>query len=304
MRASFESGLDGIRKDRSRGAGQLAEDGLRLIAGALKELSRAAPGKVLDEGRRMTRALKGARPSMAPIFNWAAFLLLELEKTLGETGVLDPGAIEQAASRVLGLKRKTMDSLAAEGRGLLEDVGVVFTLSYSSTVERIIEKAHRDLRVIVAESRPLFEGRRLAASAQASGKGVEVVTDAQAGLAVREAEAVLLGADAILGDLSAVNKAGSYPAALAARDLGRRVIAAADTFKVNPWLAAGAVELEEGDGGEVWAERPELCRNVYFETVPARLIDVYLTEKGPLSAEEMTAEVRRIEKLFESAPAA
>lgn len=303
MGGLFENGLGEIAKDRGRGAGQLADDGIRLIAGALKELSRAAPEKVLDEGRRMTLALKGARPSMAPMFNWAAFLLLELGKTLGETGVMDPGSVEQAASRVLELKRKTQDDLASEGVRLLEDVGVVFTLSYSSTVERIIMEAHGGLKVIAAESRPLFEGRKLAASAMASGKAVEVVTDAQAGLAIREAEVVLLGADGVLSDLSVVNKAGSYPAALAARDLGRRVIAAADTFKVNPWLAAGAVELEKGGGGEVWAERPELCRNVYFETVPARLIDVYLTEKGPLSAEEMEAEAGRIEKLLKSAAA-
>ncbi len=45
------------------------------------------------------------------------------------------------------------------------------------------------------------------------------------------------------------------------------------------------------DAGEVWPERPEICANVTFEPVPAELIALYLTEKGPLAAARMHDEV-------------
>ncbi len=42
---------------------------------------------------------------------------------------------------------------------------------------------------------------------------------------------------------------------------------------------------------EVWPERPDICANVTFEPVPAELIGLYLTEKGPLDAARMHDEV-------------
>ncbi|MFQ5985630.1 MAG: hypothetical protein ACE5LL_08995 [Alphaproteobacteria bacterium] len=49
-------------------------------------------------------------------------------------------------------------------------------------------------------------------------------------------------------------------------------------------------ELEEL-GGEVWPERPELAANLCFEGVPAGLIDLFVTEKGPLDRKAMRREV-------------
>jgi hypothetical protein len=89
------------------------------------------------------------------------------------------------------------------------------------------------LSVIVCESRPLCEGVTLARRLAAAGLDVTLVTDAQAGVFVREADAVLLGADAVTPQ-GVVNKAGSLLLALAARAAGVPVLAVATTLKVSP----------------------------------------------------------------------
>ncbi|MEK6709906.1 MAG: hypothetical protein AABZ64_04930, partial [Nitrospinota bacterium] len=120
-------------------------------------------------------------------------------------------------------------------------------------------------------------------------------------LAMREADLLLLGADAICSDLAAVNKAGSHLAALAARSLGKPCAILADTFKINAELSSHDIPLEEGPGREVWEEAPELCANITFEPVPPGLITFYVTEKGPLPPREMREEAARWKRLAQEA---
>jgi hypothetical protein len=89
------------------------------------------------------------------------------------------------------------------------------------------------LSVIVCESRPLCEGCAMAQRLAAAGLQVTLITDAQAGVFVEQADAVLLGADAVTPD-GVVNKVGSRLLALAAKAAGVPVLAVADSLKVSP----------------------------------------------------------------------
>ena len=70
----------------------------------------------------------------------------------------------------------------------------------------------------MSEARPLNEGVRTARRLAEKGVSVTLITDAQMGLFVREAEAVVVGADSVLPDGSLVNKIGTHLLALAARE--------------------------------------------------------------------------------------
>lgn len=89
------------------------------------------------------------------------------------------------------------------------------------------------LSVIVCESRPLCEGVAMAQRLAAAGLHVTVITDAQAGVFVEEADLVLLGADAVT-PAGVVNKVGSRLLALAAKAAGVPVVAVTDSLKVSP----------------------------------------------------------------------
>lgn len=89
------------------------------------------------------------------------------------------------------------------------------------------------ISVVVCESRPLCEGVTMAQRLAAAGLQVTLITDAQAGVFVEEADAVLLGADAVTPD-GVVNKVGSRLLALAAKAAGVPMIAVTDSLKVSP----------------------------------------------------------------------
>lgn len=89
------------------------------------------------------------------------------------------------------------------------------------------------ISVIVCESRPLCEGVVMAQRLAAAGLQVTLITDAQAGAFVEEADLVLLGADAVT-PAGVVNKVGSKLLALAAKAAGVPVVAVTDSLKVTP----------------------------------------------------------------------
>ncbi|KAL7931507.1 hypothetical protein V8C35DRAFT_309693 [Trichoderma chlorosporum] len=193
----------------------------------------------------------------------------------------------------------------------------IVTLSSSSTItasiSRILESSSRPLDIHILESRPLFEGvkaaRHFSSFIQSDGEGkssITLHTDASAALASQNAHLLLLGADLIDKSGNVSNKTGSLPAVLAAKHVSPRVkvVVLSEKEKVMPFDPPGH---EENDGEELvrgWREMlgPEIelrgvsVKNVYFEWVPARLVDVYLTEDGVEGAEHVEAWAREVQQ--------
>lgn len=154
-------------------------------------------------------------------------------------------------------------------------------------------------RVIVCESRPLFEGVAMAGALH--GDDIQVITDAQAAVFVREVDAVLLGADCMHAH-GVDNKVGSHLLALAAREAGVPVFALADLVgKVSPGPLASLVHplpplggsvVEEMGADEVTSAWPSsrghttTVRNIYFESTPWSLVRL-ITEEGLLPHSEL-----------------
>jgi translation initiation factor 2B subunit (eIF-2B alpha/beta/delta family) len=259
----------------------------------------APPPEILE----MVRRIDGLRPSMAAPGNWALMFYADLRERLKS----------EPASRLGALGREIADSMKARlashaGRmagaagTVLRDAERAITLSYSSSVEEALKTAAPEgCEIIVAESRPLLEGRRTVEQLREAGREARCVTDAEVGLFMREADALLIGADTICRDTAAVNKVGSLPAALAARRFGKPCAVVADTFKISGRLTAADVVLERGPGEEVWPGSGDICENVIFETVPGDLITCYVTEKGIIAHHQIREEAERWRRLWEGA---
>lgn len=287
-----------LERDTERGASELAGMGLEILRDAA--IAAGPDGQTAYSGTLETaRRIASARPSMAPLGNWAAFFMACFKELLERNpGPSAEAAARGAAKKALAEKARMAGAQVEAARQALGAARSVMTLSYSSTVEKILmEAAMPRISITVAESRPLLEGRKTFDRLARAGRRVRMVTDAQMGLAVIEAEAVLIGADAVCADLAVVNKTGSLLAALAAKQKGKPFLAAADTFKIAPYFNGDDTPLEEHDGGEVWREHPKSCSNIYFEPVPAELVTVYLTEKGPLDAGAMAGQIESVRAL-------
>jgi len=299
----IEAALARLRDDRDRGAAELADDALRLLAEATAEAAKRGADP-MAVARELVRRIAELRPSMAPLVNWAAAYAAELGPALA--GADDRGAAARAC-RVLGdrlraRKRGFANAIVETARPVLAEARDIVTLSRSSTVEAVLVRASApETRITVCESRPRLEGRRLCAALEAAGRRVRCITDAQMTVALAEADVAVIGADAILRDRAVINKVGSLALALSATHFGKPLHVVADSFKIDPAHDRDDAVFEAMDGGEVWPERPEICANVYFEAVPADLVALYLTEDGARRGAEIDTTVKMIANLRVSA---
>lgn len=280
--ARFQGRLDEVKADRRHGAAELARLSLRILSESAKT-AEVADGPTLKQAllKRAGR-LTEARPSMVAIGNLLGLFKERVSPTPDENlAAFRELAADQATALIHESETAALQAAAHAAAALGPNL-VVFTHSLSSTVLYVFQDLKdRGVSAIVTESRPLFEGHALAERLSKWAIPTTLITDAEIGLFMKHADAVLVGADSVLADGSVLNKVGTYPLALVACDHGIPFFVCAEGFK---WAAdAGAApELEAMDPAELGA--PALAhvtvQNVYFDRTPARLITAYFNEKG------------------------
>ncbi len=280
--------FEAVKDDREHGAEEL---GIWTLEG-LKAAADEAAGKGPEERvRRVAAACRRAldlRPSMATVRSAA----LEAFAACREAEDV-PAALQ----RLLDERERAMlaapQAAAAE---LTPEVRVV-TLSRSfSVLAALWEASGKVRRLVVAESRPAKEGRAAAETAASFGIETELMTDAAAAGAVREADLVLLGADSLLPDGSAVNKTGSFSLCCAARCSGARTLVVATRSKVLP--KGQSPRMEEMSPEELGEPIEGVrTRNVYFERIPAELVGATVTASGPTGPAELAERAGRLSVL-------
>ena len=281
-----------IKGDNILGATELAREAAHLLHRVAKTTNDV---EVLE---RACLLVARARPAMAPVCNIALTVLGSARGAMTR----DPlAAAARSAWRMAAILEVSPKAIAKFGRVYLK--GVLVTISSSSSVRgALIENRDQISRVIVAEGRPLMEGRLLAKSLATEGIPVELITEAQIPLAVQHADAAIIGGDAFLGDGSVVNKVGSRLLALAARDRGIPFYVLADAMKLAPWTPENPPKgaWEEGEAADVWPDAGNgvSVRSATFETVPSHLITKYVTDEGIREAAQVAALARSADKLW------
>jgi translation initiation factor 2B subunit (eIF-2B alpha/beta/delta family) len=291
---SIESRIQAIRDDHRSGS-----LGLTRKAGAvLAQLAECETGGA-RQWRRLVAACRGlvaAQPEMASIVNLCSEVLTAVDsggRTRGPIGPVVRAAVERFLKRLEGDAR----TAAVMAAGLLKDGTRVMTHSYSSMVRDALLCAAATgarLHVLVTESRPLREGVALAKRLAEDGIAVTLGVDAALAALVSEADLVLVGADAVRAR-GVVNKIGTLPAVLAARERNRPCYALA----VKEKFVAGAVPIgreEDKDPAEIVRRVPVGVRvyNRYFEETPLEWFAGVVTEEGVLTADEVRRRLRRL----------
>ena len=244
------------------------------------------------------RAAQAAQPTLALIHQLGtrALSVVDSGLTRGDsTAELRRHLDESCAAELsdLAAVRRAVSRLAVEL--FTQRAAWIATLSYSTAVRDAVLEAQRmgrQPRVLVAESRPRFEGRALAASLAEAGITTWLVVDAALPILVAQAHLVWIGADAVT-DRGVLNKVGSYALALAAREHSVPVYALAERRKFIP-ADTPALRIDEMPAEEVWdapvpGVRP---RNIYFELVPMALLRGVVVEDAVLPPGEAAAIAR------------
>ncbi|MFP3872224.1 MAG: hypothetical protein ACOCTR_03490 [Candidatus Natronoplasma sp.] len=265
--------VEELINDTERGASELAAD----AAQALHHLDR-------EEAEMYLVELLKERRAMAPFINLANEFFLAVEK-----GKDHRPACKSFYERLSTSKKKIVEKSAELMER--EEYSHVSTLSYSSTVVKALERSEE---VTVFESRPKKEGRKTAEQL-ASETTVNYWIDAGMNKALKEVEAVFVGADSVSAH-SFTNKIGTYLLVLSAHRNNIPVHVLADTTKYLPEGFTTAVE-ELHPSEEVWPHQNENIRvhNDYFEPVPLDAHDglYFVTERGIFDREGAAEEIEK-----------
>ena len=176
----------------------------------------------------------------------------------------------------------------------IQNGDVIMTFGKSSVVQKAFEKAFQEgkkFRVIVVDSRPLNEGKCLAANLVKL--GIEVKYCLINGLShnINDATKVFLGAHAMMSNGRLFSRVGSALVAMEANSAAKPVIVLCETIKFTERVALDSIvhnEIAPADelvikGGslEGWEDVKglQLC-NPLYDVTPAEFIAMIITESG------------------------
>ncbi len=303
-----------IRESVVRGAsllGQLAACGLALTA-ERSVLSSPFARRAILFGT--ANALRNAAPTAAPVRN-AMDRMLARFAAVGDVaadGASVAAALREEADAIVEEAIAAHARLAAHGAALFAamprtaTVETLRILTIGSTgalaggqlgtalaIVRALRDDGRDVRVLVAETRPWLAGARLVAWELAqAGIPCTLVTDGAASgmLARGEADAVLVGADSIAGNGDVASDPGCYGLAVVAERHAIPFVVAAPLAAHDPGAADGealatdprpAWELLTFAGRRI-APEGAAAANPSVDIVPASLVSAIVTEVGAL----------------------
>lgn len=139
--------------------------------------------------------------------------------------------------------------IASSAAKQIKPNAIVLTFAKSSLVEKTILEAHNTLgtrfRVIVVDSRPLFEGKNLATTLMRAGLEVTYLPFSGIAHAVNEASLVLLGAHSMLSNGRLQSRVGTASVATAASKADVPVIVCCESVKFSGKVALDSVVLNE-----------------------------------------------------------
>ncbi|KYC45408.1 MAG: Ribose 1,5-bisphosphate isomerase [Candidatus Methanofastidiosum methylothiophilum] len=281
-----------IKEMKIRGAAKIG----RTVATALKIEAENFKGKDTNEFikdiKETSRFLLETRPTAVSLENALRFVLLELNK--GFTNGEDIDTLKKitinAADEFCENSNLALERIAEIGSKRIRDGDVIFTHCNSSMALAIIKKAHRDgkkIKVFADETRPRLQGLLTAKELLEEGIDVTLIVDSAARIFIREADHVIIGADAVAANGAVVNKVGTATLASIAHEARVKVIVAAETYKFHPQTYCGElIEIEERDIFEVISEEDYKklkglkVKNPAFDVTPPEFIDLIVTEKG------------------------
>lgn len=245
-----------IITDNNKGAAELMED----MGESILELDKS-------EAREYVMKIVKNRHSMTPLINISNVFFTAVERD------------EDFSDEVKNYMKEVKDSknYTIENMKSITDKNNydhIATFSYSSTVLDAIKDISK---ATVFESRPLNEGRKTAKLLRSNGIDVEYWIDAAMLKGLERCDAVIIGADTISYD-GFLNKVGSYPLVISAKEREIPVYVVSDESKLLP----KELKMSKGENHpsiEVWDTIKEIkVQNEYFESVPLKYASFVIGE--------------------------
>lgn len=292
----IENLIRDVSEDNTSGAVELTRKGAQVLVLLAEETTAQETRQFLAELVAAGKGLIEAQPSMAPLFNLVNTVLSSVRKPQ-DAG--EARRVAKSAAQSFGADLDTRgEQIGLEALSLISDGSTVLTYSRSSTVlgALLLARARgRAFRVLCTESRPMYEGRRLARELAQEDIATTLIVDAAVARFVDQIDLVVVGADSVSSQ-GLVNKVGTHGVALAAKAQGVPFYALCGTEKFLP-PDYPYLEIERKDPREVWEDAPRevTVLNYYFDVTPLEYLTGLVTEKGILYRSQVEKTLDQLE---------
>jgi ribose 1,5-bisphosphate isomerase len=275
-----------IRKLEVQGARNVAIAAIKALEVLAEETTAKTRKEFLKQLSEARAALFASRVTEPLMRNAVRWIISQVESN-GKEIVEDLAeVVASSSSRFLKDLEASKEHIAEIGAKRVRDGMVVFTHCHSSTVTYLLRKAKEDgktFKVICTETRPVFQGRITAKEMLALGVETTFIVDSAARSFMRDADLVIVGADAITSEGNVINKIGTGTIALLAHEARKPFYVVAELLKFDPATACGEYEkIEERSPDEVWKEAPKALnvRNPAFDVTRRDFIHGVICEEG------------------------
>ena len=176
---------------------------------------------------------------------------------------------------------------------------IVYTHCHSSTVNDILVRAKHEKKIFevhATETRPFMQGRLTATQLAAAKIPVTFFIDSAARLALKKANVMMIGADAVTAEGCVINKIGSELMAEVANSYQVPIFVCTHSWKFDPLTVFGfEEEIEQRATKEIWETPPRGVNvsNYVFEKVDPNKIAAIISELGVFKPVVFVEEVRK-----------
>lgn len=269
-----------------------AVDALDSLIQKSKANSRAKILAEIDAGKKKLIGLRATEPMMRNFLNF-----VQARAGMGRDAKEVKAEAKRAAKEALMMKTAAKQAIVRIGAGLIEEGSIVYTHCHASTVTGILKEAAKTKKFEVynTETRPMFQGRITAAELAKAKIPVTHFVDSAAKFALRKADIMLIGADAIT-PMGVYNKIGSGLFAELAKRYDVPVYVCSVSWKFDPESIFGHEEvIEERSPKEVWDKAPKgvRVRNYAFEKVIPENVSAIISELGVYNNDTFIEETKK-----------
>ena len=291
---SFQQILKDIESLKIQGATNVAKSSIKALRILAEKNKNKLKVDLIHSLNSAKKELFNSRPTEPTMRNAINYILdnVEVEQNVFK-------AVKERVKAVEYHFNNTNDIIAKIGARKIKKGMIIFTHCHSSSVTSILKLAKKQrvkFEVHNTETRPRLQGRITARELAREGIPVVHYVDSAARLALKKADLMLMGADAITTEGTVINKIGSELFAEIAEKYDIPVYSCTDSWKFDPETVFGyEEEIEERGPKEVWPNPPKGVKidNHAFEKVDPDLVTGIISELGIYKPSIFVDQIRR-----------
>lgn len=289
-----------IKKLQVQGARNVAIAAIKALQTLAEQTKVKNKTEFLSELSEAKNILFASRETEALMRNAVRWVISQVENSQENDIKALSKTVSLSTDKFMKNLEESREHTAEVGSKRIRDDYVVFTHCHSSTVTRLLEvakKSGKNFRVICTETRPAFQGRITAKEVLGFGLETTFIVDSAARSYIKNADIVIVGADAITAEGNVVNKIGTSTLAVLANEARKPFYVVSELLKFDPTTLHGDYEkIEMRNPKEVWEDAPEKLQvcNPAFDVTRRDFIHGLICEEGIIAPASVTETARRL----------